>query len=242
MLAFAFVLFSLQQPSPAPPTSGLPPQVGDTSPFRRLTLPTPNLIREGSGAPGPRYWQQRADYTIRASLDTATHVIAGSETIRYTNNSPDTLRYVWLQLDQNIYKANSRGAALNPTDARFAGRGFEGGYTIEYIRDVRRIGQASGRIPLTSEDNGTMLRVELDRPLAPGGRAGLELAYRFGVPEHGSDRMCREQFPGGWLYEGAQWYPRVAVYDDVRGWNTEQYLGQGEFCLEDGDFDRSTTV
>ncbi len=242
MLAFALVLFSLQQPSPAPPTSGLPPQVGDTSPFRRLTLPTPNLIREGSGAPGPRYWQQRADYTIRASLDTATHVIAGSETIRYTNNSPDTLRYVWVQLDQNIYKANSRGAALNPTDARFAGRGFEGGYTIEYVRAVRRVGQAAGRIPLTSTDNGTMMRVELDRPLAPGGGAELELAYRFEVPEHGSDRMGREQFPGGWLYEVAQWYPRVAVYDDVRGWNTEQYLGQGEFYLEYGDFDVSITV
>src|SRR5881397_1319509 len=247
MLLLAFTIAALQQPvapapSRAPGASTLPPQVGDTSPFQRLPLPTPNLIREGSGAPGPRYWQQRADYTIRASLDTATHVIAGSETIRYTNNSPDTLRYVWLQLDQNIYKANSRGAALNPTDARFAGRGFEGGYTIEYIRAVRRIGQASGRIPMASEDNGTMLRVELDRPLAPGGRAELELAYRFEVPEHGSDRMGREQFPGGWLYEVAQWYPRVAVYDDVRGWNTEQYLGQGEFYLEYGDFDVAITV
>src|SRR5713226_3846489 len=241
MLAFAIVLFSLQQPAAAP-LPPLPPQVGDTSPFRRLPLPTPNELREGSGAPGPRYWQQRADYTMRASLDTATHVIAGAETIRYANNSPDTLRYVWLQLDQNIYKANSRGAALNPTDARFAGRGFEGGYTIDYIRAVRRIGQASGRIPLASAENGTMLRVELDRPLAPGGRAELELAYRFEVPEHGSDRMGREQFPGGWLYEVAQWYPRLAVYDDVRGWNTEQYLGQGEFYLEYGNIDFAITV
>ncbi|HXL54543.1 MAG TPA: hypothetical protein VN945_15545, partial [Gemmatimonadales bacterium] len=241
MLAFAIVLFSLQQPTAAP-LPPLPPQVGDTSPFRRLPLPTPDELREGSGAPGPRYWQQRADYTIRASLDTATHVIAGAETIRYANNSPDTLRHVWLQLDQNIYKANSRGAALNPTDARFAGRGFEGGYRIEYIRAVRRIGQAAGRIPLASAENGTMLRVDLDRPLAPGGRTELELAYRFEVPEHGSDRMGREQFPGGWLYEVAQWYPRLAVYDDVRGWNTEQYLGQGEFYLEYGDFDVSITV
>src|SRR5258707_14171813 len=117
MLALASVLALLQQPA------ALPPQVGDTSPFRRLALPTPTLIREGSGRPGPRYWQQRADYTIHASLDTATHTIAGSETIRYTNNSPDTLAYLWLQLDQNIYRAASRGAAINPTDARFAGRG-----------------------------------------------------------------------------------------------------------------------
>src|SRR5438874_497054 len=168
MLALTLVLAALQQPAASP----LPPQVGDTSPFRRLALPAPNEVREGSGRPGPRYWQQRADYTIRATLDTATHTIAGSETLRYVNNSPDTLRYLWLQLDQNIYKANSRGAALNPTDARFAGRGFEGGYTIDYVRAVRR----------------------------------------------------------------------VAVYDDVRGWNTEQYLGQGEFYLEYGDFDVSITV
>jgi len=238
MLALTLVLAALQQPAASP----LPPQVGDTSPFRRLALPAPNEVREGSGRPGPRYWQQRADYTIRATLDTATHTIAGSETLRYVNNSPDTLRYLWLQLDQNIYKANSRGAALNPTDARFAGRGFEGGYTIDYVRAVRRVGQAAGRIPLATSGNGTMLRVDLERPLAPGGRAELELAYRFEVPEHGSDRMGREQFAGGWLYEVAQWYPRVAVYDDVRGWNTEQYLGQGEFYLEYGDFDVSITV
>src|SRR6266700_481394 len=240
MLALALVLAALQQPAAAPAT--LPPQVGDTSPFRRLVLPAPSLLRAGSGAPGPRYWQQRADYTIRASLDTATHTIAGAETIRYTNNSPDTLRYLWLQLDQNIYKASSRGAFLNPTDARFAGRGFEGGYTIDYLRAVRRIGRAAGRVPLATTLNGTMLRADLDRPLAPGGQAELELAYRFEVPEHGSDRMGREQFASGWLYEIAQWYPRVAVYDDVRGWNTEQYLGQGEFYLEYGDFDVAITV
>ena len=239
MLALSLVLVALQQPVNP---QGLPAQVADTSPFRRLNLPTPTMIREGSGRPGPRYWQQRADYTIRASLDTATHTIAGVETIRYANNSPDTLGYLWLQLDQNIYKANSRGALLNPTDARFAGRGFEGGYTIEYVRVVRRIEKAAGRTPLATATNGTVMRVELDRPLPPGGRAELELAYRFEVPEHGSDRMGREQFPGGWLYEIAEWYPRMAVYDDVRGWNTEQYLGQGEFYLEYGDFDVSITV
>src|SRR5213596_1788416 len=249
MLGFVLALVALQQPPPPPPAPPaaaplppLPPQVGDTWPFRRLTLPTPNEMREGAGTPGPRYWQQRADYTIRATLDTATHTIAGSETLRYANNSPDTLHYLWLQLDQNIYKAKSRGASLNPTDARFAGRGFEGGYTIQYVRAVRRLGQASGRIPLAITDNGTMLRVDLDRPLAPGGRAELELGYRFEVPEHGSDRMGRERFPGGWLYEVAEWYPRLAVYDDVRGWNTEQYLGQGEFYLEYGDFDVALTV
>src|SRR6266581_2787022 len=145
MLGFVLALVALQQPPPAPPAAAplppLPPQVGDTSPFRRLTLPTPNLIREGSGAPGPRYWQQRADYAIRASLDTATHAITGSETIRYANNSPDTLRYIWLQLDQNIYKTNSRGVALTPTDTRFLGHGFGDGYMIHHVQVVRRSGQ-----------------------------------------------------------------------------------------------------
>src|SRR2546422_926509 len=245
MLTLALVLAALQQPAATPPPTpapALPPQVGDTSPFRRLALPTPTLLREGSGRAGPRYWQQRADYTIRASLDTATHVITGRETIRYSNNSPDTLTYLWLQLDQNIYRANSRGAALNPTDARFAGQGFEGGYTIEYVRALQRFGQAIGRAPLATTVNGTVMRAELDRPLPPGQNVTLELAYRFEVPEHGSDRMGRERFPGGWLYEIAQWYPRLAVYDDVRGWNTEQYLGQGEFYLEYGDFDVALTV
>src|SRR5213596_3780836 len=121
MLALAFVVAALQQPvaptprAPAapPPLPALPPQVGDTSPFRRLALPTPNLVREGSGRPGPRYWQQRADYDLRATLDTARHSLRGDETIRYGNNSPDTLRYVWLQLDQNLFTDGSRGAALN---------------------------------------------------------------------------------------------------------------------------------
>src|SRR5207245_132266 len=197
MLALAVVLVALQQP--APPASALPPQVGDTSPFRRLALPAPNLIREGSGRPGPRYWHQRADYTIRAALDTATHTIAGTATIRYANNSPDTLGYLWLQLDQNIYRADSRGATVNPTDARFSGRGFEGGYTIAYVRAVRggRSGGQAGKKPLATTLNGTMMRVNLDRPLGPGQVASLELGYSFEVPEHGADRMGRERYPRG---------------------------------------------
>src|SRR5439155_733730 len=136
MLALALAVVVLQQSPPAPPTP-LPPQVGDTSPFRRLELPTPSLVREGSGRPGPRYWQQRADYAIRATLDTASHSLRGDETIRYGNNSPDTLRYVWLQLDQNLFADGSRGAALNPPGTRFAGGGFVGGYTIDYVKAVR---------------------------------------------------------------------------------------------------------
>ena len=247
MTAFSLLLLAaLQQPAPAA-AGRLPVGTADTSPFRRLALPAPTLLREGSGLPGPRYWQQRADYGIRASLDTATHTITGHETIRYTNNSPDTLRYLWLQVDQNIYRTDSRGAAINPTDARFAGAGFVGGYVIESFGEVlagpRTARGPTTRVePLHTTTNGTMLRTDLDRPLAPGRTITLDVAYHFQVPEHGSDRMGRKQYPGGWLYEIAQWYPRMAVYDDVRGWNTEQYLGQGEFYLEYGDFDVSITA
>ena len=244
MMVLSLVLAVLQQPTPSqtslPP---LPPAWSDTSPFRRLDLPTPTLLREGSGRPGPRYWQQRVDYTIAVALDTATHTIAGRETIRYANNSPDTLHYLWLQLDQNLFRDDSRGAVLTPPDARFAARGFRGGFVLDGVRAVRRTGnRPATQVALKTIENSTLMRVDLDRPLAPGGSLSLDLGYSFEVPEHGADRMGREQFPQGWLYEIAQWYPRLAVYDDVRGWNTEQYLGQGEFYLEYGDIDFAITV
>ncbi len=242
MLALALVV-ALQQHAFALPA--LPPQGGDTSPFRRLDLPAPSSVRTGAGAPGPGYWQQRVDYVIRATLDTATHTLAGRETIRYSNRSPDTLRYVWIQLDQNIYRTDSRGSLMNPPGARFAGAGFVGGYVIDGLTAIRRSagpGRADTKVPLATTLNGTMMRLDLDRPLAPGAAATFEVAYHFQIPEHGSDRMGREQFPEGWLYTLGQWYPRLAVYDDVRGWNTEQYLGQGEFYLEYGDFDVAITV
>ena len=241
MIALLLVM-ALQQPAAPPQLPPLPAARTDTSPFRRLALSTPTLLREGSGRPGPTYWQQRADYTIAVSLDTATHTIAGRETIRYTNRSPDTLRYIWLQLDQNLFRDDSRGALLNPPDARFAARGFHGGFVLDRVESVRPSGRQTVRRILKTIEDGTVMRVELDRPLPPRGVASLEIGYSFQVPEHGADRMGREQFPEGWLYEIAQWYPRLAVYDDVRGWNTEQYLGQGEFYLEYGDIDFAITV
>src|SRR5881296_3583066 len=241
MIALLLVM-ALQQPAAPPQLPPLPAARTDTSPFRRLELSTPTLLREGSGRPGPTYWQQRADYTIAVSLDTATHTIAGRETIRYTNRSPDTLRYLWLQLDQNLFRDDSRGALLNPPDARFAARGFHGGFVLDRVRAVGPSGRKAVPRTLKTIEDGTVMRVELDRPLAPRGVTSLEIGYSFQVPEHGADRMGREQFPEGWLYEIAQWYPRLAVYDDVRGWNTEQYLGQGEFYLEYGDIDFAITV
>ena len=152
MLVVPLLLAVLQQPT-APVQARLPvrvpPSTGDTSPFRRLELPAPTLIREGSGMPGPQYWQQRVDYTIQVSLDTTAHTVGGRETIRYTNHSPDTLRYVWLQVDQNIYREDSRGGAVRPADARWAARGFQGGYTISAFDAVASAarGQAGTRRP-----------------------------------------------------------------------------------------------
>ena len=199
--------------------------------INRMDWPGPNSYRSASGVPGPHYWQQRADYTIAATLDTATTTVAGSVQIRYTNNSPDTLRYVWIQVDQNLYRNGSKGSALFPADSRWGVRGFEGGYTLS---DIKVNGAtAEPRI------NDTMMRLDLPSPLVPvGGKATISMRFEFKVPEHGSDRMGRDSA----LYEIAQWYPRMAVYDDVRGWNTDPYLGQGEFYLEYGDYDYSITA
>ena len=197
----------------------------------RMEWPGPNTTRSASGAPGPEYWQQRADYSIAATLDTARQTVDGSVTIHYTNNSPDTLRFVWLQLDQNLYRPGSKGSSLFPADSRWGVRGFQGGYSL---RDV----QVNGRTATVHVDD-TMGRIDLDQPIAPkGGTATIAIRYAFQVPEHGSDRMGRD----GSLYEIAQWYPRMAVYDDIRGWNTDPYLGQGEFYLEYGDIDYAVTV
>ena len=197
----------------------------------RMDWPGPNRYRSSAGVPGPEYWQQRADYTISATLDTAATQISGTVEIRYTNNSPDTLRYVWLQADQNLYRTNSKGSALFPADSRWGVRGFEGGYTFSEVR----VNGAS----VQPRIDDTMMRLDLPTPLLPhGGRSTIAIRYSFRVPEHGSDRMGRDSV----LYEIAQWYPRMAVYDDVRGWNTDPYLGQGEFYLEYGDYDYSVTA
>src|SRR5260370_7740375 len=182
--------------SVAPAGRGVGGVARDTSPFRRLELPTPNFLREGSGRPGPRYWQQRADYTINVALDTTTHTVAGDETIRYTNNSPDTLTYLWLQVDQNIYRTDSRGGFINPADARWSARGFEGGDMISSFAALRP-GTAKGAtrtVALQTRVNGTMLRAELHRPLAPGTSITLAIAYQILVTEIVSDSMGSLQF------------------------------------------------
>ena len=215
-----------------------PRPVTDTSIFAPLVLPTPNDVRAGSGAPGARYWQNRADYTIRTTLDTATTSVKSEMTLRYTNDSPDTLRFLWLQTEQNAFKAKSLNSFIFAEDSRFGARGFEGGYVFTRVEQRLGTPTAARRSTLKYRVNETVTKLDLAEPLAPGKSATIEMAYSFKVPEHGADRMGRD----GSLYEIAQWYPRVAVYDDVRGWNIEPYLGQGEFYLDFGDYNLEVTV
>lgn len=197
----------------------------------RIDWPAPSPYRSASGEPGPAYWQQRADYTLAVTLDTTARRVSGTVRIRYTNNSPDTLRFVWLQLDQNLYRQGSKGSVLFAQDTRWGVRGFQGGYTLSHV--------AVDGTPVTPHVDDTMMRLDLPQPLAPrGAQTAISVAYSFTVPDHGSDRMGRD----GALYEVAQWFPRMAVYDDVRGWNTDPYLGQGEFYLEYGDIDYTVTA
>src|SRR5207244_951435 len=213
--------------------------VSDTSPFRALPLPAPNRVRGASGAPGPDYWQQRADYVIRAALDTATQTIHGTERLHYVNHSPDTLAFVWVQIEQNIFAPNSITYALNQPPLHFVGgavfdftgKGFIGGLTIERFA-------AAGR-ELERTEYGTMMRVDLARRLPPRGAIDFDVAWHFPVPPYGGGRMGRISSR---LYEIGQWYPRMAVYDDVHGWNPLPYIGAGECYLEYGDLDVTLTL
>jgi hypothetical protein len=228
--------------------------------FRQLDelLPTPTTIRTASGSPGHAYWQQRADYSIRATLDEATRSINGAETITYHNNSPDTLTYLWVQLDQNIFKPNSdarTGATLPSRDAWKAAtpetgvkfdairtvleaRTFPGGFNIKGVKD------GSGRA-LPYVINRTMMRIDLPQPLKPGARTSFAIDWSFNIPEQKvlGGRAGYEKFDDkNDLFEIAQWFPRMAAYYDVYGWQHKQFLGQGEFTLEFGDYDVQVTV
>jgi hypothetical protein len=230
VVAFAHQRLDAQLPSG--PTS-----VADSSPFRALRLPAPNEYRSGSGHPGPRYWQQRADYAITAELDPKANEIRGREAITYTNNSPDALHYVWVYLEQNICAPNSVTNQLHQPPLAFLGssfdfscQGFKGGITLDHVR--------VGERDVTGATYGTTMRIDLPAPLRPTASLRLDFGWHFNVPAQGAGRMGHD----GPLYEIAQWYPRVAVYDDVAGWNHEPYIGAGEFYLEYGSFNVALTV
>ncbi len=223
-----------------------------TDKFRQLEelLPTPNEQRTASGAPGRGYWQQRADYTIDAELNDAHQSIAGRETIVYSNNSPDSLTYLWLQLDANLHAKNSdaniasslggRGGA-DPLD-KFPYRSLESILARETYDSALKIGEvsdASGQ-PLAHTIVKTMMRVDLPQPLAPGAKTTFHVAWSYLVNDakivggrSGYEYFEKDQ---NYIYEIAQWFPRMAVYNDTMGWQHKQFIGRGEFTLEFGDY------
>ncbi|MCS6809455.1 MAG: M1 family metallopeptidase [Bacteroidota bacterium] len=231
-----------------------------TGKFEQLDqlLPTPNTYRTGSGAPGHQYWQQKADYVINVELHDDTQRITGTETITYANNSPDPLTYLWLQLDQNLFaknsdtyltqtgslqgspsRANPTGNTLETVKALVFQETFNGGYTIASVKDA-----ATGQ-PLQYTINKTMMRVELPTTLQSGQKYSFSIEWSFNiVPSETRARSCYEYFPQdkNYLYEIAQFFPRMAVYTDYCGWQHKQFLGSGEFTLPFGDYRVSITV
>jgi hypothetical protein len=218
--------------------------------FRRLDdlLPTPNRVRTASGAPGPDYWQQKVDYSIRVRLDETSGLLEGVEDIRYHNNSPDALDYLWVQLDDNWLAPDSLdvrtttladigGLAPWSLHGLFARGNFDGSVTVN---EVSSIGE-----DLRTLVNGTMMRVDLPAPLGPGETFFLRIAWSVTLNPAGlaGSRAGVETFEdGSAIFEAAHWYPRLCVYDDVVGWQNKQFLGNGEFALEFGDFDVAITV
>jgi hypothetical protein len=194
-------------------------------------------IRAASGTPGPEYWQNRADYKINAAFDDVNNTITSTVIISYKNNSPEKLPFLWLQLDQNIYKPGSRGQAVTAINGgRWANRDFEGGYNIKSVTVME--GEKEERASYTISD--TRMQIILAKALKPRGDSiEIKIEYSFNIPQYGTDRMGRLQTKNGWIYEIAQWYPRMCVFDNVLGWNALPYLGQGEFYLEYGNIDFS---
>lgn len=194
--------------------------------------------RSASGQPGHAYWQNSADYNLYVSLNDTKNEITGTAEITYTNNSPDKMSFLWLQLDQNLFEKDSRGNALVPlSGSRNGAKGetFEGGYKIKSVKYEGK------DVKYTVTD--TRMQIDLPQELkAKGGVAKIKIEYTFLSPQYGSDRMGIQDTKNGKIFTIAQWYPRMCVYDDVLGWNTMPYLGASEFYLEYGDITANITV
>lgn len=218
--------------------------------FRQLygKLPTPNAYRTASGAPGPQYWQQRADYDIAVELDEKNQRIYGEETITYFNNSPQPLPYLWLQLDQNIRAQDSwtqktaTGQITDPADFRILQRihsDYDGGFKIEYVKE------ASGK-NLPCQVVNTMMRVDLPSPLQPGSKTSFRIKYWYNINDQskvgGRSGFHYFEKDGNHVFAIAQFFPRLAVYDDSLGWQHKQFLGSGEFALPFGNYQVKITV
>jgi hypothetical protein len=224
--------------------------------FRQLDpeeLPTPNDVRPATGAPGPRYWQQKVDYRIDVTLNEAERRLTATGEMRYRNNSPDTLRYVWLLLDQNIHKADSLAERSRTTaetgritfnEVRRARhmRDWKGGFDIASVTD------AAGA-PLVHDVVDTLMRVDLPKPLAPGEETTIKIAWshafvdtRLVGSRGGHECFEKPGEDGNCLFLAAQWFPRAAAYTDFEGWHNKAFLGAGEFTLEFGDYEVAITV
>ena len=219
--------------------------------FRQLdeVFPTPNLSRPSTGEPGPMYWQQRADYKIQIKLNEDTRSVEGSETITYTNNSPLTLEYIWLQLDQNIFAKESINNLTRP---------WGGGDSSVDFSTLRRqnfmdkfeggFQELSIKINNKSPDTnlvGTHVRINLEQPLKPGESTSLDIEWAYALVEENAVRARNgyETFEdGNDIFLMAQWYPRVTVFSDYEGWHNKEFIGNGEFTLEFGDFEVDISV
>lgn len=236
--------------------------------FRQLdeVLPTPNDYRNAAGEPGHEYWQQEANYAIKVRLDEPARRISAAQTVTYTNNSPDTLRYLWLQLDQNRFREDSIAEMTRTFTAKEPGsvnarmalkpqirlnslRRMQSQADFDYGYDITRVADTRGNA-LANTIVGTLMRIDLPRPLAPGQSTSFQIDWAYNLVEQEAmgGRAGYEHFPGD-LREGgndiflvAQWFPRLVAYSDYEGWHNKEFLGSGEFTLEFGDYEVEITV
>ena len=214
-------------------------------------MATPNMFRTASGAPGPAYYQQRADYKINLELDDKASKMYGSETVTYYNNAPESLDYLWVQLDQNIARRDSQtplidsqtmpqATSVENFTKTYMGKGFDGGFNLEYVKDEK--GNA-----MKYSINNTMMRIDLPKPLKKGEKVVFSIKWWYNINDYmkdgGNGRSGYEVFPdGNKIYVIAQFYPRMCVYNDVEGWQNMQFWGRSEFALTFGNYDVKITV
>jgi hypothetical protein len=237
-------------------STGLNAEIGSgAKKFAQLEpiLPTPNVYRTASGAPGSSYWQQKVDYDIKVSLDESLRRITGTETVRYQNNSPDTLQYLWVQLDQNRFADDSiyRSAKTQSRDrVSFQNlREAQSYEDTEYGHEINRVADTRGNV-LPYTISGTMMRIDLPKPLAPGKDFSFEVDWAFNITDEVAigGRSGYEHFTDNdtgndtYIFFLAQWFPRMAAYTDYTGWQNKQFIRRGEFTLEFGDYMVEITV
>ena len=210
--------------------------------FQPLPFPSGDCIgRSATGEPNSGYWQNKANYVINVRLDEKQKEISGAVIINYKNNSPHALNFLWLQLDQNLFNKTSRGQLRMPAAGRSrygdSNSDFEGGF---HIKSVKLLADNSDADYIIDDSR---MQVRLSKPILPDGASfSLKIDYSYTVPSYGADRFGILPSKNGAIFAIAQWYPRMCVFDDLRGWNTDPYLGASEFYLEYGDFDFSITA